>query len=375
MTLNWTDNATNEFGYAIYNSTDGTNFSFVTQTAANATSQNVTGLTPSTNYFWQVYAVTEGAVSSVLAGSQMTSAPGAVNSTASGGNWSAPATWVGSSVPTAGDNVTITNGATVTIDTAAVALNLTVGQGSSGILQFEATTARTLTTGQSVTINSGAALQSASTGTVTTHVLSVGGNLVNNGVLDFSTNANTAGAGITFTGAANAAFSGSGPTTDIRNITVNKGTSSSSVLELMPTNLTVRGVTTDVAGFLTLTNGTFKISGSFTVTNRVFTTVTYTIPSTCGIWLNNRELCGRGNSSSTATTNNGLFRDSQGTYNIGVGAGDEMGGGPGAIFIVEGGTIKCLRPSGPTIGGQLHTNRRDRQRCHCWKYTFSIWLL
>ncbi|HEY6118668.1 MAG TPA: fibronectin type III domain-containing protein [Pyrinomonadaceae bacterium] len=341
MTLNWTDNATNEFGYVIYNSTDGINFSFVTQTAANATSQNVTGLTPSTNYFWQVYAVTEGAVSSVLAGSQMTSAPGAVSSTASGGNWSSPATWVGGNVPTAGDNVTITNGAIVTIDTSAVALNLTVGQGSSGILQFEPTTARTLTTGQSVTINSGAVLQSASTGTVTTHVLSVGGNLVNNGVLDFSTNANTAGAGITFTGAANAAFSGSGPTTDIRTIIVNKGTSSASVLELMPTNLTVRGVTTDVAGFLTLTNGTFKISGSFTVTSRVFTTVIYTIPSTCGIWLNNPNFAVAGTASSTATTNNGLFRVSQGTYNIGVGAGDEMGGGPGAVFIIEGGTINA----------------------------------
>ncbi|MGB9178873.1 MAG: fibronectin type III domain-containing protein, partial [Pyrinomonadaceae bacterium] len=44
MTLNWTDNATNEVGYAIYQSTDNVNFTFVTQTAANATSQVVSGL-------------------------------------------------------------------------------------------------------------------------------------------------------------------------------------------------------------------------------------------------------------------------------------------------------------------------------------------
>ena len=43
MTLNWTDNATNEVGNVIYRSTDGINFTFVTQTAANATSQNDTG--------------------------------------------------------------------------------------------------------------------------------------------------------------------------------------------------------------------------------------------------------------------------------------------------------------------------------------------
>src|SRR5882724_1843737 len=345
MTLNWTDNATNEVGYVIYNSTDGTNFSFVTQTAANATSQNVTSLNPSTTYFWQVLAVTEGALSSTLTGSQATSAPGVVNSTAAGGNWSTAATWVGGVVPTSGDNVTIVDGATLTIDTAASALNLTIGQGGfgvlQGVLQFEQTTARTLTVGKSVLITSSGLFRSATTGTVTTHVLSVGTNLTNNGVLDFSTNADTAGAGITFTGASNAAFSGAGATTDVRTITINKGSSSASVLELMTTNFTVRGVTTDVAGFLTLTNGTFKISGSFAVTNRVFTTVTYTIPATGGIWLNNPNFVVAGTASSTLTFNNGLFRVSQGTYNIGVGAGDEMGGGTGAVFLVEGGTINA----------------------------------
>jgi hypothetical protein len=73
MQLSWTDNSSNEAGFAIYRSTDGTNFTFLTQTAANATSASDTGLLPSTTYHYRVYAVTEGALSSALAGNQTTS--------------------------------------------------------------------------------------------------------------------------------------------------------------------------------------------------------------------------------------------------------------------------------------------------------------
>lgn len=48
MTLNWADWASNEVGYAIYNSTDGVNFYFVSQAAAGSTNSNITGLIPST---------------------------------------------------------------------------------------------------------------------------------------------------------------------------------------------------------------------------------------------------------------------------------------------------------------------------------------
>src|SRR5213075_1198643 len=105
-------------------------------------------------------------------------------------------------VPTAADNVTIANGHTVTIDvTPAACLSLTVGQGTSGVLVYSTTTARTLTVGGDVTISAGGTFESALSGTVTTHALSLSGNLPNNGTLDFSTSANAAGAGITFTGA------------------------------------------------------------------------------------------------------------------------------------------------------------------------------
>jgi hypothetical protein len=75
MTLNWQDNSNNEVGFLIMRSTDGTNYSVVTVTAANATSYTATGLTPSTTYYWRIYAFTEGGVSSPLSGTQATSDP------------------------------------------------------------------------------------------------------------------------------------------------------------------------------------------------------------------------------------------------------------------------------------------------------------
>lgn len=78
MTLNWTDLSSNERGFVIYSSTDGVNYSFVTQTAAGATSSLQSGLTPGTTYFWKVYAVTEGGLSTALSGSLATSCLGPV---------------------------------------------------------------------------------------------------------------------------------------------------------------------------------------------------------------------------------------------------------------------------------------------------------
>ena len=42
MGLNWTDNATNEAGDAVYISTDNVNFAFLGQTASNSTGATVT---------------------------------------------------------------------------------------------------------------------------------------------------------------------------------------------------------------------------------------------------------------------------------------------------------------------------------------------
>ena len=112
--------------------------------------------------------------------------PPGISSTASGGNWSATTTWVGGVVPTASDNVTIADGATVTINTAASALSLRVGTGAgpAAVLQFESNNPRTITVGTYVIIASNGTFQGPS-GNENGHVLSVGTDLTNNGVARF----------------------------------------------------------------------------------------------------------------------------------------------------------------------------------------------
>lgn len=72
MTLNWTDQSTNETGFVIYRSTDGVNYEFVSQTAANITSSVQSGLSGNTTYYWKVYSLSEGALSTAAGGSQTT---------------------------------------------------------------------------------------------------------------------------------------------------------------------------------------------------------------------------------------------------------------------------------------------------------------
>jgi hypothetical protein len=166
-----------------------------------------------------------------------------ITSTALGGNWSDPLTWNGGIVPGATDDVIISDAAIVTIDQDVAIQSLVVGQGTSGILGFESVNVRTVTVTGDITISAGAIFRAANIGTITTHVLSTAGNITNNGTLDFSTNGNTSGVGIVFTGAANTSFSGTGTTTDIYNITVNKGTSAASVVELNTSAFSFRGAT------------------------------------------------------------------------------------------------------------------------------------
>lgn len=352
MTVNWTDNSSDEAGFAVYRSTDGVNFAFAGTVAANTTSFADSGLTPNTNYTYRVFSFSEGAVSTAASGIQATAPTGIRTPIAGGGAWSSPATWVGGQVPTSSDVVFINSASPVTIDTDAQAYAVNVGfapalkdeagerneVGGSVVLVFDQAAARTLTVVTDVTVGPAGTLTTPNAGTVTTHVLSIGRSLSNHGVLNFSTNGNTAGAGIVFTGANNATFSGPG-FTNVRTITVNKGTSRDNILELSTGSFTVQSASTDsaTANYLTITNGTFKVSGTFTADLRTFPTAAYTIPSTGGFWLNNPNYTVTGQNGSPTVA--GLLRLTQGIFNVGTSSGNSMGGSTGASYLIEGGTL------------------------------------
>jgi hypothetical protein len=171
------------------------------------------------------------------------------------GNWSLGTTWVGGVAPTSGDNVVIADGHTVTVDVTGIACtNLTVGQGTSGILNY-ATTPTLLTVNGNMTVSSGANFVGYS-GT-SGKLLNLFGNLINNGVMDLT----YASSALFLSGATTPqTISGTGNFTtcnSVRQLTIQNpmgGTLS------MPMTIT---------GFLVLTNGVFNNGTNLTLNNAV----------------------------------------------------------------------------------------------------------
>ncbi|MBI2269612.1 MAG: T9SS type A sorting domain-containing protein [Bacteroidetes bacterium] len=322
MTLNWANWASNEVGYAIYQSTDNITYSYRSQTAANAISSNITGLLPSTTYYWKVYAVTEGALSAALSGNQITNNAGNIVSVATG-NWNTGGTWNTGVVPTTSDNVTIANGHTVTINANASCYNLTVGQGTSGILRIGSNnTARTLTVTGNVTIASGATFE-VNAASNTTHIFNLTGNITNNGTFNMATDAGSL-CNVTFNNNGNQTVSGSGTLTNFNGVTVNMGSSQNNMLDITSTNFSMPN------NLLTLTNGTFKFSTSGTITPY---TGNSTIPANGRIWINNPSATV--NMQGTASLYGGI-KVSAGTLNVGNATNENITSYGGSVEITGG---------------------------------------
>ncbi len=270
-----------------------------------------------------------------------------ITSTTTGGNWNDTTTWVGGVVPGSSDDVTIANGATVTINTNFTVNSLTVGQGTSGILTFDSIT-RTITIAGDVTVASGGTFITQSSGSAT-HTMTIGGNLTNNGTFDMSRGGTTLLCDVTFNKNGNQTVSGTGATTRFNNITLNMGTSKNNTLEISSTNFAAS------AGFLTLTNGTLKMSGSYTFSNTFFSSAGYTIASTQGIWLNNTNVTVTAQDGSPLL-DGGTLRITGGTYNVGTSTGSSLTYKNNAAITIEGGTLNIAgRLSPKTAGTSTHT--------------------
>jgi hypothetical protein len=195
QTLTWSG-ATGAPAITGYNVYFGTNSALVTsedvsvRVITNALVTTYTppfpGLTYGATYYWKVVPINSiGVTTGCIVNSFTAYVPTSPISTSIGGLWSSPATWVSGVVPVAGDNVTIADGSIVTIDQVVTGINnLTIGQGTSGILQWNGTT-NAMTLFGNLTVSAGAKLLQYTT-TGTGQSISIGGNYTNNGFVSSS---------------------------------------------------------------------------------------------------------------------------------------------------------------------------------------------
>ncbi len=303
-------------------------------------------------------------------------------SNVSAGNWSSAASWQSSAdnsnwitataAPTgSSQGVTIQSGHTITIDATTGSGSLTI----AGNLIYNATTAVTLTVAGNVTVNSGATFKSAATGTVKTHGLSINGNITNSGIIDFSTNTNTAAVVITFTGSADQTISGSGATTNLYSVVMAK-TALANIVEFNVNNFSVQGssnyTTTTTDAFIPSGSGTgtIKFSGSNTFSGTLFASA-YSIPSTLGLWLNNATFTVNAQPSGGQSTLAGSLTVSNGVFST----FSSLAFSGGASVTISGGTVAIggkfgVNSAGNTItynqsGGTVYVNT-------ALKYTSSL---
>ncbi|MDQ2657501.1 MAG: hypothetical protein M3Y60_08790, partial [Bacteroidota bacterium] len=147
--------------------------------------------------------------------------------------------------------------------------NLTV---SSGTLQFQNNIAQSLSVAGATAVGASGIFDVANTGTVVQNTVTLAGSLTNNGVVDMAVNSRHAD--VTFTGGGNHSVTGSGGTTDFNVLTVSKGTSPASVLNVNPSAFSLSGSGTP----LILLNGTFRLSSPQSVS--IADGVDFNVPAT-----------------------------------------------------------------------------------------------
>lgn len=95
MSLNWTPPAPVP-GYCnqlIYNSTDGVNYTYITTLSSTASTYAASGLIPNTTYYWKIYPTSEGTVGTSLDGSQATNPPMTYTWNVVSGSWATAGSW------------------------------------------------------------------------------------------------------------------------------------------------------------------------------------------------------------------------------------------------------------------------------------------
>ena len=276
-----------------------------------------------------------------------TNAFAAICNSTGGGTWNAIARWSCGHVPLAVDDVFVLNGHTITIDIAAVAQNVTVNTG--GILRFATGTARSLTVSNAgaqgnITVQTGATLDVDPASNVT-HTLTAVGNIVNAGTFNLAPDANSL-CDTTFSRNGNQTVSGAGATTRFNLINVNMGATEANILDVTATNFAMAA-----AGYLTITNGTFRLSTNVTIAPFDADpalpngSVGESIPSNGRFWLNSAgaivNVSVGAASDYNLTFDGGTLQMTSGTLNIGDASDTRLRftNTAGSAFTMDGGAL------------------------------------
>ncbi len=274
----------------------------------------------------------------------VSTANAAIKTSGGSGNWVAAGSWSPTGVPANGDIVIIASGHTITVNTNTNnLLSLTI----NGTLVIGNNNAdRTVAVSGTITIASGGIFRTAGNGG---NELEMGGQLINNGTFDMSISGSTAE--VTLNGSANQSISGSGATMDFDRLIINNnGAANNNIAEILSTNFTA------AAGFLTLTRGILKMSGSFNFSNTFFNSASPVIHSDEGLWLNNANATITGQNGDTQL--DGLLRLSDGTYIAGNTSERGLLYNSGANFMMEGGALNIAGAfAGATSSSTINFNQ------------------
>ncbi|MBI3232737.1 MAG: hypothetical protein HYZ42_01635, partial [Bacteroidetes bacterium] len=342
MNLAWTDNATDETGFAIYRSDDGgATYTYITKVAANDTDYSATTLVAGSEYYWLVAAISEGGMSNYIDANDFTLSPGVKVANTGTFSWNSTSAWVGGVVPTTTDSVVIPSGSTINITSTQSCLSLYI----DGTLNYTGSTSTTtFAVTKYIKITSSGSFQAASnTGSKSLYVggrsaTTYGpGSISNDGVFDMNKGTNMT-VPVVFYGNNNATIGGSGSTYDFYSITVNKGTTYLRVLDI--TSVITINAPTSSASRLTVTAGTFKMSSASNLTPYYGS---QTLCATNGrIWMNNSSaVLSVASPGTTATTGSptisGRFTLDAGTFSYG--SGDNTFNISGGKLTINGGTL------------------------------------
>ncbi len=255
--LNWTDNATTEIAYEIFQSQNpGGPFEYIGKANIDATNYTVQGLQENTTYYFQIHALSEGRASTTVdLGSVTTTASCNTCTTIANGNWSDAATWSCGRAPYSYEHAIVNH--TVTVTNSPTARSLTVNSG--GQVAFADQNNRNMRIYGDVTINTGGSIISAPNNP---SQLNIYGNMVVDG--EYDGYRGTSGTTVTFLGSEDNTLSGTGAICDFYNLQISKGQSTAPILDIQR-EITIREPSGNNQS-LTIMQGTLKISSASVLT-------------------------------------------------------------------------------------------------------------